>query len=388
MSVAKSDRGSGGGFAYRHIASDLRARFERGELLPGEELPSLRALAARHSASIFTVRSALQVLHREGLIRMRPHRRAIVREAVNVPGRVGGTVAMVTTTGFRAQGHTRYSQQLMNGIAGALDETSASLLHLAHVHFKTHVPEEILSLPLKGVLLLGGFTPATLRDYDRVELPVVLVDQPAAGGRKHSAAVDNAGMGRLIAERLLALGHERVLYVRYLHLLTGQPDPDDQERETALRRAMRSAGLPRTALRVFNCYTSGSETSVELSGVLESEGPYSAVVVATRERAQSILEIGASLGLNVPDDLSVVCIGDASAGADHFSGPRIDFVELGLRGVRLLDEPKTPPIQHRVPVTWNSGQTLGVARHRDAPARRPGWSGPSGRPSARGPSRA
>jgi DNA-binding LacI/PurR family transcriptional regulator len=347
--------------AYRRIADELRMRIRSGELRPGAELPSLRELAGRYGVAIFTARSALQVLHREGRIRTSPHRRAVVVEVPEVPGRLEDTVVMVSPADLTLVGGNHYSQRIYRGIGLAIKEARGSVLLMGHGHFKSNVPEEITRLPVKGVLLLGRFQEKVLRDYSRLELPVVLVDQPRGGSKLHAVAVDNAAIGSEIARRLVDLGHRRVVYMRYLHILTGQPDPDDKERERELRRVLRAAGLPKSALRVFNSYTSTRFQVEELRAVLADEGGYSAVVVPTRERAAELMKIARSLELKVPEDLSVVCVGDAAGGISRFSGPRMDFFEMGRRAVALLDEPKTPPAEERIAVAWNEGETLGPA---------------------------
>jgi len=57
---------------YGRIAADLRAAIERGELAPGDVLPSEAALMKRHGVSRGTVRQALADLETAGLIESRP----------------------------------------------------------------------------------------------------------------------------------------------------------------------------------------------------------------------------------------------------------------------------------------------------------------------------
>jgi len=61
-----------GGFAlYRQIKQDLTGRIERGELSPGDALPSERELCERYGVSRPTIRQATQDLVREGLLVVR-----------------------------------------------------------------------------------------------------------------------------------------------------------------------------------------------------------------------------------------------------------------------------------------------------------------------------
>lgn len=53
---------------YQQLAAILRGQIERGELAPGQPLPSEAAIMRRHELSRGTVRKALEVLRGEGLI--------------------------------------------------------------------------------------------------------------------------------------------------------------------------------------------------------------------------------------------------------------------------------------------------------------------------------
>ncbi|WP_443183251.1 GntR family transcriptional regulator [Nonomuraea sp. 3N208] len=55
-------------YRYLAIAAELRARIERGEPQPGSALPSEAELRRRYGASRNTVRQALAVLERDGLV--------------------------------------------------------------------------------------------------------------------------------------------------------------------------------------------------------------------------------------------------------------------------------------------------------------------------------
>lgn len=68
ISPDDSDRSADSHLHYRRIAADLRAQIERGELQPGELLPSEAALTAQYSVSRWTARQALIELQGAGLV--------------------------------------------------------------------------------------------------------------------------------------------------------------------------------------------------------------------------------------------------------------------------------------------------------------------------------
>ena len=65
---------------YLRVAADLREKITGGELLPGEQVPSLDRLAETYGISRTTARRAVQVLIDEGLVVSRPRWGVFVTE--------------------------------------------------------------------------------------------------------------------------------------------------------------------------------------------------------------------------------------------------------------------------------------------------------------------
>jgi DNA-binding GntR family transcriptional regulator len=53
---------------YRQLAAIIRGQIESGELAPGQQLPSVVALAASYEVAVPTVRKAITLLKSEGLV--------------------------------------------------------------------------------------------------------------------------------------------------------------------------------------------------------------------------------------------------------------------------------------------------------------------------------
>lgn len=56
---------------WQQLADLLRVRIERGELAPGDKLPSIVSLSQEHDLAPVTVRKAITQLQREGLVKSR-----------------------------------------------------------------------------------------------------------------------------------------------------------------------------------------------------------------------------------------------------------------------------------------------------------------------------
>ncbi len=69
---------------YLQIKEQIRHRIAVGELKPGDEIPSIRALAADARVSVITIKRAYLELELEGIIQTRQGRGSFVAEGVRL----------------------------------------------------------------------------------------------------------------------------------------------------------------------------------------------------------------------------------------------------------------------------------------------------------------
>ena len=81
------------------IADDLRNQIRRGDLQPGDKLPTLAAIGQKHSVSEMVARRAVELLRQEGTVISRRGSGTYVREAISV----------------RRNGMQRYSRSVWGG---------------------------------------------------------------------------------------------------------------------------------------------------------------------------------------------------------------------------------------------------------------------------------
>jgi DNA-binding GntR family transcriptional regulator len=65
---------------YLRVAADFRRKIENGELLPGEQLPSLDNISAQYAISRATAQKAIRVLIDAGIVVSRPRWGVFVSE--------------------------------------------------------------------------------------------------------------------------------------------------------------------------------------------------------------------------------------------------------------------------------------------------------------------
>ena len=69
---------------YLQVKEQIRHRIAVGELKPGEEIPSIRALAASIQVSVITIKRAYLELEHEGVIQARQGRGSFVSDNVQL----------------------------------------------------------------------------------------------------------------------------------------------------------------------------------------------------------------------------------------------------------------------------------------------------------------
>jgi LacI family transcriptional regulator len=181
--------------------------------------------------------------------------------------------------------------------------------------------------------------------------PVVAVD-PHAGSSSLST-VDSQNLEGAVAatEYLISLGHRRIGF------LAGRPDLESARlREMGYRTALDRAGIPfDPELMRIGGYTQES-AEAPARELLKLGRPPTAVFAANDVSAIQTIAVARSLGINVPDDLSVVGFDNIPESA--LSDPPLTTIDqsiqdMGFEAARLLigliDEPGRDPVHLTLP---------------------------------------
>lgn len=345
---------------YRNIADDLRRRMDAGEWRPGEALPAQRSLADQYDVGQISIRWALRVLRDQGRVAPNPRRRLIVRspaQAADVTRRL-----YLEVLNNRLDGSLRaaYFRELQRGIGIAAGEHDASLLIAGQPQFQYSVPPDALDLPITGILLHGHFWGRVLEQYEGLKVPVVLTDHVPVPYKIHAVAVDNQGATEDTTRRLINLGHRRIAFLRLI--LAGgvqDADPDARERQQGYERALKQAGFRLDRDLIVNVMHQDRINSPSIRNLMRPRNRPTAVVATDIKRAQLMMRAAKAAGLNVPDDMSIVCFQEKDAEVPGIGGPRVDFAKIGMRAVEMLAEPRRPAREERVPAKWAEGRTVG-----------------------------
>ncbi|MFB9468043.1 LacI family DNA-binding transcriptional regulator [Nonomuraea salmonea] len=188
---------------------------------------------------------------------------------------------------------------------------------------------------LSGTLIDGAVlvTPTVL-DVDG-GTPVVAVDPHSGRETVPTVDADNLQGGRLATEHLIALGHRRIGFL-------GRPPRDLESgplREEGYRSALAEAGLPPDPALIRVAGYDETDARNTVRELLTLPDPPTAIFAANDVSAISTIEVATSMGLRVPDDLSV--IGFDNVPESMMSDPPLTTVEqpiqqMGLIAVEML----------------------------------------------------
>ena len=229
-----------------------------------------------------------------------------------------------------------YSTELLKGTSAAVAGSGYELLaYSGNGRSAENAGWERRSLArLSGTLIDGAIlvTPTVVDvDYD---IPIVAVDPHL--GPSALPTVDSDSLGGAIAatEYLLRLGHRRIGF------LGGRPDLDSARlREEGFRSAMAAAGVPVHAelMRVGGYRPETAEQPARELLTL-AERP-TAIFAGNDLTAIETMEVARSLGLRIPEDLSVIGFDNVPESA--LANPPLTTIQqpiqqMGAEAVRML----------------------------------------------------
>jgi DNA-binding LacI/PurR family transcriptional regulator len=186
-----------------------------------------------------------------------------------------------------------------------------------------------------GVMVFSlRLTAAQLAAFKRAHLPLSMVDVDAAG--VPSTVIDDVDGGRLATTHLLELGHRRIGFIGD-RSEGGLGFRSGRRRLTGYSRALEAAAIAvDPALVQIGAATSAA--AAELARVLlNGPDPPTAIFAASDTQAMGVLAAAANLGIEVPDELSVVGFDDIETAALlQLSTVRQPLAFSGAEGARRL----------------------------------------------------
>lgn len=258
------------------------------------------------------------------------------RAAQTMHGKRSGTIGLVVPT----INHTIFAE-VIQAFSDSIDSAGFSLLLASHgydLDREYAMVRKLLEHRVDGVALVGlEHSDATVRLIEQQKVPALAIWNYAEDSMLPCVGTDNTLAGCLATEHLISLGH------RNIGLIFPETTGNDRARNRldAVHERLKDSGISVPSEHESQTPYSVSQAKQAAKDVLSGPSRPTALLCGNDVIAQGALFAAQSLGLRVPEDLSIMGIGDFKGSADFEPGLstiRIPAETIGkLAGERFTD---------------------------------------------------
>ncbi|MEQ8637368.1 GntR family transcriptional regulator [Gimesia maris] len=357
---------------YERIQDHLKKQILEGSLPPGTALPSEQQLATLFESARSTIRQAMGMLEREGLVSRVQGKGTFVHEnarqrlasgldilALVIPEVLSGYYPSLQHS-FEESSSQSQNQMLVCCTRNNIDKQGNAILQL-------------IDNQVGGVAIVPASTPPTpayqIRQLQKAGIPVVLCHRPVEGITAPLLGLPFEQIGGMAGEALVKQGHRRVSF--FAPHCTQTTDLYLE----GFRKALANVDCE---LPADHCYfgTDGTidmqeldnEIEAALKRILSQPDRPTAIFTSFDSMAERIYLHLTKMGLRMPDDISLIGVGDQirhSVLQQQIASVTVNETQLGHRAVQLLNQmrsgelPIETPETSIMPAEVYTGMTLG-----------------------------
>ena len=213
------------------------------------------------------------------------------------------------------------------------------------------VVEELIAHRVEGAVIapVSDLSATHLRRLAEFGVPFVLIDRTIPGVDCDVVLGDSSGGARQLVEHLVSLGHRRIGFI---------VESDDvstaRDRRAGYEAALKAAGIALDPALVAHAAPDPSGGSAGMSRLLELEERPTAVFTVNNLVALGAIEAVRAAGLEVPDDVALVCFDDIEYASRLYpfltamEQPAQTFGTLGTQLLLERVEGRGPERRHEV----------------------------------------
>ena len=213
------------------------------------------------------------------------------------------------------------------------------------------VIEELIAHRVEGMMIapVSDRSAAHLRRLAEFGVPFVLIDRTIPGVDCDVVLGDSSGGARQLVEHLISLGHRRIGFI---------VESDDvstaRDRRRGYEAALSAAGIALDPALVAHAAPDPSGGSAGMGKLLELEQRPTAVFTVNNLVALGAIEAVRAAGLEVPDDVALVCFDDIEYASRLYpfltamEQPAQTFGTLGTQLLLERIEGRGPERRHEV----------------------------------------
>ena len=177
----------------------------------------------------------------------------------------------------------------------------------ADLAIEREVIEEMVAHRVEGIAIapVSDRSKGHLERLAKFGVEFVLIDRTVSGIESDVVTGDNAGGTRRLVEHLISLGHRRIGFITESDEVSTA-----RERRQAYETALAAAGLPLDVKLIVRSTVDPRGGFDGMRRLLELEKPPTAVFAVNNLVAVGAIEAVRARGLEVPDDVALVCFDD------------------------------------------------------------------------------
>lgn len=244
---------------------------------------------------------------------------------------------------FEKQRMSQFLYSLLNGIFPVCYERGYRLLINTLSPTYLNQVEHQASDPVDGEIILDAVIgDSRIEDNLRRDVPTVVIGRPSGEDETRVSYVnnDNIGISAKVAGYLMSLGHQHILFLNGHENRTVSVD-----RSIGFMNAFTERGLQAPAgSMVYKPEAQGSQAYGYEAALtrLRQQPEITAVITDTESMALGVYKAAEQLGLQIPQQLSVLCFGYEGTLAQEFNPPltgvSLHADKLGNEAILLLLE--------------------------------------------------
>ena len=329
---------------YRQLANFLKEYFVESNLVIGSRLPTEFELSSKFGVSRGTVRHALSLLERDGLIERAPGlgtflRGEIAAPQVNSPRRIGVIVPII---------QDQLSLNILIGIESVAKyrdyqvafSFSNESLDLEKESIKRMRKDQVTGLIIFPVS--NQDYNETIAELQKEKFPFVLIDRYLAGLDCDYVISDNFNGAYRAVEHLIILGHKEIAFL--YHPGADLRTTSVRDRYLGYRRALEDYQIEFKDEWMISIDEGPTEPMNDIANkdyikYLKMPNRPSAVFTINDGTAFSLISIAAQCGVKIPDDLALVSFDNLRMSMQiqiPLTTVNQERTEIGVRAAHLL----------------------------------------------------
>jgi len=317
---------------YLEIKRRLLSTIREGHYEPGEGLPSIAAMARTFNASTKTVQKAINSLSVEGVVVARRGKGVFVNALPSVSRRSKRVGLLFPEEADYLKGKA-WPAGVVNALRSGLSKAGYSIVPVPLPQIELlELPERLRELKLAGLVLFEIDSDGLVMELRDLRLPMVSMDYDASRLGVSSVVFDNAVGAFQATKMLVELGHMRIVFVRprYPRQIGNNPylEAVEDDRMLGYRIAMVDAGLAERIEEFPSTIEGRREGLLSIFGCRPAP---TAMLCKSDITAKVMLDLVASMGFEIPRDLSIVGFG--GTGLAFARGRRLATVKVDQKGM-------------------------------------------------------